>query len=134
MSIRLRQHSDGCVALSVIAGYWTIIKATYLAVPVCKDSHVSGEGWSELFVTKLPEPEGWTECIGIDGEDSQVPYWLTRRGSVTAWTDGVQDDWGLQEGREIDDARAEALSMLAAIAVHERFRAAQLTITQLPGE
>lgn len=112
--LRVCCHTDGRVAIKLGSDPWCIVG--YLV-----GNNVSGDDWSELFVTELPDPDGWTNTVGDDGENSRTPYWTTRRGTVTAWTDGVDDDWGLNE--EISGLRVDALKMLAAIAACERYRA-----------
>lgn len=78
-----------------------------------------------LVVVELPEPDGWAGVVGDDGEDTRTPYWRTSwNESVTAWIEGVETPvWSLRE--DLDEIRADALKMLAAVAACERYRAEQ---------
>jgi hypothetical protein len=74
------------------------------------------------YLALLPKPDGWSDCVVVDGEDATTPYWnLQHGGSVTAWVEGVEtSDSGLDE--DLDAIRADALRMLAAVAACEWIR------------
>lgn len=56
--IRLRRHTDGRVALSLVPDRWKCFDNSSTAIPWSpKNEHVSGPGWSELLVAELPEPD-----------------------------------------------------------------------------
>jgi hypothetical protein len=58
--IRLRRHTDGRVAIEYKPQWWVLIKLDpNAAYPVrdVSEKYVIGNGWSELFVTELPEPD-----------------------------------------------------------------------------
>jgi hypothetical protein len=110
--VRLRQHTDGSIAVSR-GGRWCLMGESMN--PWVDELEVTGPGWSELLVAELPEPDGWAA--------TRTPYWETGRDTYTAWTDGVEDADGLNEGTDLEWLRAEALKMLAAVAACERYRA-----------
>lgn len=118
--IRLRRHIDGRVALSVQSDVWRVgVRITETSPP----------GWSELLVAELPEPDGYGDVVGDNGENAQAPWWYTKHGTYTAWHEGVEDDWGLQEDETLDDVRSDALKMLAAVTACEQYRAQRETTT-----
>lgn len=127
--IRLRRHTDGRLAV-FRAGMWLITSVP----PVTSypswfhdDRLCSGPGWSELLVAELPEPDGHGDVVGDNGENAQAPWWYTKHGTYTAWHEGVEDDWGLQEDETLDDVRSDALKMLAAVTACEQYRAERET-------
>lgn len=91
---------------------WNGVPMCVAAVPnLLTDEDVLGEGWVELLVTELPEPDA-------------VPSANTK-----IWT--IEDDWlAVEHGdlicsglaRDPDRTRSEALKMLAAVATCERYR------------
>lgn len=77
---------------------------------------------ASVAVVELPEPDGWVEVVGDDGQDIRTPYWEASYGrSVTAWGGNVEAAGEIEE--DLDEVRADALKMLAAVAVCERYRA-----------
>ncbi len=64
-------------------------------------------GWSELFVAELPEPDGWR---------GDTPFWQSSGGATLSAHPDTDPD-------EMDPVRADALKMLAAVAVCEKYRA-----------
>jgi hypothetical protein len=119
--IRVRRHTDGRVA--VCTGLAQEPYRWFVWPPHGRltDEHVTGDGWSELLVAELPEPDGETGAV-VAGEDARTPYWCTSRGElILAWTEGVEmPAWELQEDLEI--IRADALKLLAAVAACEKYR------------
>jgi hypothetical protein len=119
--VRVRRHTDGRVAVCTELAdgpYRWLVWPPYGRLT---DEQVTGEGWCELLVAELPEPDGWADAVGDNGEDARTPYWETWRGAYTAWTDGVEDAAGLNE--DLECLRIDALKMLAAVAACERYRA-----------
>lgn len=65
--IRLRRHSDGRVALKMPRDpQWWVFRATRSVLGPFKcrkaNDEVAGEGWSEMVVAELPEPDGQVDC------------------------------------------------------------------------
>lgn len=104
--VRVRRHTDGRVALGA-HGVWVVIPGENWFRK--DDSRCSGEGWSELLVAELPEPDGW---------DGTTPVWRTSTSCVSAEGGTVREN-----GMRRAVARSDALKMLAAVAACERGRA-----------
>lgn len=131
--IRVRRHADGRIALLaepddpnpwLVSGTRRSLARILWAV----EADVTGDGWSELFVAELPEPDGQTDAVNSDGEDVTTPYWKTSWGeSVTAWIEGVETPvWELCE--DLEAIRSDALKMLAAVAACEKYRSERETV------
>lgn len=119
--IRLRRHTDGRVAIQVPTDRtaWSVVAGG--GQNWVHERHVTGDGWSELLVAELPEPDDWANCVGDKGEDAQIPRWSCAYvHSLYAWNEGVEVDGGLRE--DLDAVRSDALKMLAAAAACERYR------------
>jgi hypothetical protein len=62
----------------------------------------------------LPEPTGWTDAVGADGEDAITPHWeRPRMGVITAWVGGVEVDGAYCD--DLAEVRDDALALLAAV-------------------
>jgi hypothetical protein len=113
--VRVRRHIDGRFAVWIRPMHWIIANParshlTGWLNPIATDEEVSAEGWSELLVAELPEPDG---CEG---------GWLLSNGvDLTAEPGGVSFDG--DDPVPLDVWRADALKMLAAVAACERHRA-----------
>lgn len=124
--VRVRRHTDGRVAVCTELAdgpYRWLVWPPYGRLT---DEHVAGEGWSELLVTELPEPDGWADVVNDDGYDVMTPYWNISPGcQATAWATGVEigdpGDGELQE--DLTRIRTEAFGLLAAVDACERYRA-----------
>lgn len=118
MTPRLRRHTDGRVALSLVADRWKCFDSSSTAIPwSAKHEHVSGPGWSELLVAVLPEPDGHFKT----GE----PYWNAFDGlpEFVARSDSrIETMHGAVESPV--GIRLSALKMLAAVAACEQYREA----------
>jgi hypothetical protein len=118
--IRVRRHTDGRVAYLAEpddSNPWLVYMPWPILTPHgntlwAEERDVSGDGWSELLVAELPEPDA------------------TPSANTQIWT--IDDDWlAVEHGefinnglaRDPDQTRAEALKMLAAVAACERYRA-----------
>lgn len=115
--VRVRRHADGRVAIKTNErDSWLTITALGSYSGWESDADVSGNGWTELLVTELPEPD--------DSEITGVRVRRIKFGTVTATInpDGstsIDNDvcfWGIKE------ARATALNLLAAVAACEQHR------------
>lgn len=109
-SPRLRRHTDGRVAVSLVPDWWTVTSDGPGSC-VLADIDVSGDGWTELFVAELPEPDAdgaWP--LPADG------------GVITVTAEGIALN-GMPWPGDIGHLRGEAMSMLAAVAACERYRA-----------
>lgn len=56
--IRVRRHTDGRVAIQVpaVRSAWSVVAGG--GQDWVHECHVTGDGWSELFVAELPAPTG----------------------------------------------------------------------------
>lgn len=109
--IRLRRHVDGRVALGT-HGVWVVLPGENWWRK--DDSRCSGDGWSELFVAELPEPD-YYELKNIR------MAWNLHTGELTVG----ELDGELQSPypHTLDSLRSDALKMLAAVAACEQYRA-----------
>jgi hypothetical protein len=101
-NIRVRRHTDGRAAIStsiVQPGWWWLVGG-YGAAEV----DVSGDGWSELLIAELPEPDRWAKL--------DEPYWNTSAGPFIGYE---PSNW-----KSLDEIRSDALKMLAAVVASER--------------
>ena len=116
--IRLRRHTDGHVATRFQEdgyyrwGCWWVGLDGCMEHRLFTDAEVSGDGWSELFVAELPEPDG--HIIGDHWALSTISCYVSTDGH-TVDIDGIPFS--------LDQLRSDALKMLAAVAACERFRA-----------
>lgn len=111
--LRVRRHTDGRVALCRDGMWLTTSIPGVTKYPSWRtdDRDCSGDGWVELFVAELPEPDrgsGWVLPAGD--------------GVLTATADDIALD-GLPWPGDIRELRSESLAMLAAVAACERYRA-----------
>lgn len=58
--LRVRRHTDGRVAIEHRPRWWVVIRLEDDSAGLrdASEEYVSGEGWSELLVAELPEPDG----------------------------------------------------------------------------
>ena len=122
--VRVRHHTDGHYAVSTTPHLWRILDVAQSSVWATEDD-VSGEGWSELLVTELPEPDGWLgDATAFNSEpECDVPFWNVTDGQMHAedgnvFIDDVSD-------APLDVFKSDALKMLAAVAACEHHRAQQ---------
>lgn len=112
--IRVCRHTDGRVA--VCAGLADEPYRWFVWPPHGRltDEHVTSDGWSELFVADLPEPDGW-----LAGDNAAFPFWETTTNHLEV-EDGELDDLN---GHDADTLRSDALKMLAAVDACEKYQA-----------
>lgn len=124
--IRLRRHIDGRIAISTELAEGPYRWIVWPPHGRLTDEHVTGPGWTELFVAKLPKPDDEISTPDRKGADVNTPTWKLSFGeSVTAWIEGVETPvWELRE-EDLSNVRSDALKMLAAVAACERYRAEQ---------
>jgi hypothetical protein len=112
-SIRLRRHTDGSVALNLVSALWLVTIPNQWSTCWVTDEDVFGAGWSELFVADLPEPDYTVQWIAC--------WDLHAGGEMTVDTGtGELETPHLHTGEQ---ARSDALKMLAAVAACEKYRA-----------
>lgn len=114
--LRLRQHTDGRVAVSCDPDAWRIVDANATWTIWGCDSDVTGDGWDELFVAELASP--------TDEIVTTVGVHRARFGPVEAhalpgspWDSGMSNDvcsWNAAA------ARSTASALVAAAAWVER--------------
>lgn len=118
--IRVRRHTDGRVAIQQpTVGYWHVQNKDpqRLTLLIAHDSDLVGDGWSELFVAELPDP---------DGADGKSASWVLVEGDVrlTADAAGIGIHTARYDTHEwLATLRSDALKMLAAVAACKRYRA-----------
>jgi hypothetical protein len=118
--VRVRRHTDGRVAVSLVPSVWLVVTPPGWETNLVANKYVTTEGWSELLVAELPEPDG---DAGDQDENVTGPYWyLHGFGRVVAHEDGMEDE---HRGylTDLQWVREDALKTLAAVAACERYRA-----------
>jgi hypothetical protein len=116
--IRVRRHTDGRVALQVPAdrSAWSVVKGG--GQRWVHQDYVVGDGWSELLVAELPEPD----------DDACGTVWNTDAGSL--YVDGGEiSRFRFEDPLNVDTLRSDALKMLAAVAACEKYRHERETTT-----
>jgi hypothetical protein len=101
----VRRHTDGRAALQVPAdrSAWSVVKGG--GQEWVHQDYVVGDGWSELLVAELPEPDHHA-----DGEDEHGNATLAAQWEVncfravddilTAWTNGLEIEGVFYDGDE----------------------------------
>lgn len=125
--VRVRRHTDGRYAIPVDTGFkfaWIGVRRGQPGTMWLTDAEVLGEGWSELLVTQLPEPDSRHCDVGRIS-----PQWnLSNGDEVAALPSGVQvannttEALSIAGGTGFDELRSDALKMLAAVDACERYR------------
>ena len=118
--VRVRRHTDGRIAVCTELAdgpYRWLVWPPYGRLT---DEHVAGEGWCELLVAELPEPD---DTITTELGMRRVSF-----GRITAnIADGYQSIDNEMCIWNVDGARRTALNLLAAVDACERYRAEQET-------
>lgn len=123
--IRVRRHTDGRVALCIQTdgcyrwASWDF-NDRYTEYKLLTDDDVAGDGWSELLVAELPEPDYTLQNVR--------QKWVLRTGELAVG----QLDGHLECSypHTANTLRSEALKMLAAAAACERYRAGREATTE----
>jgi hypothetical protein len=133
--IRVRRHTDGRVAYLAEpddSNPWLVYMPWPILTPHgntlwAEERDVSGDGWSELLVAELPEPDHHADGEDEHGNATLASQWEVNcfravDGILTAWTNGLEIEGVFYDGDEtaLDEMEKDCLKLLAAITEHRR--------------